>query len=115
MADITPDRTATGDKDTVTWETLTSSNAAGSAYEPGRTRAAIAAVQFTGTFDSATAVLQGSNDGSTWVTLNDTLGTAISFTAAGYAEVSTALAYIRPSTSGGSGSQDIDCILVARG
>ena len=115
MADIEYTYTTRGGIDTVTWETLTSSDAAGASWPQPGTSAAIAAVQFTGTFDSATAILQGSNDGSTWVTLNDTLGTAISFTAAGYAEVSTALAYIRPSTSGGSGSQDIDCILVARG
>lgn len=115
MADVAFTASYLGSRDEITWETLTSSNAAGSAYEPERTRAAIAAVQFTGTFDSATAVLQGSNDGTNWVTLNDTLGSAISFTSAGYAELSTALAYIRPSTSGGSGSQDIDCVLVARG
>lgn len=115
MADITSTRAFGGDRDVITWATLTSTNAAGSAYEPERTRGAIAAVHFTGTFDSATAVLQGSNDGTNWLTLNDPNGTAVSFTAAGYAEVSTALAYIRPSTSGGGGSQDIDCILVARG
>lgn len=115
MADITLTRAPQGDKDTITWATLTSANAAGSAYEPERTRAAIAAVQFTGTFGGATAVLQGSNDGTNWVTLSDTLGTSISFTAAGYAELGTAMAYIRPSTSGGDGTQDIDCILVARG
>lgn len=115
MADVTLTRAPQGDKDTITWATLTSTDAAGSAYEPDRTRAAIAAVQFTGTFDSATAVLQGSNNGTNWVTLSDTLGSAISFTAAGYAELSTAVAYIRPSTSGGGGSQDIDCVLVARG
>lgn len=115
MADVTLTRAATGDRDVITWETLTSSNAAGSAYESGRTRAAIASVQFTGTFDSATAVLQGSNDGSTWVTLKDLSGTDISVTAAGAAEFSTAMLYIRPSTSGGGGSQDIDCIVVARG
>lgn len=103
------------DRDTIQWIGLTSTDSDGASYQPEDTRAAIAAVQFTGTFDSATAVLQGSNDGSTWVTLNDTLGAAVSFTSAGYAEVSTAMEFIRPSTSGGGGSQDIDCILVARG
>lgn len=115
MADIDFTAQYLGSRDVITWATLTSTNAAGTEYEPERTRGAIAAVQVTGTPDSATLVLQGSNDGTTWVTLKDTLGTAISFTAAGYAEVSTAMAYIRPSTSGGGGSQDLDCILVARG
>lgn len=115
MADITHTRAANGSRDLITWATLTGSNVAGNGYEPDRTRAVLSAVHFTGTFDSATAVLQGGNDGSNWVTLKDTSGTPISLTAAGYAEVSTAMAYIRPSTSGGGGSQDIDCILVARG
>lgn len=116
MADISLTRSALGDKDTITWATLTNANTDGTAYQPQRTRGAIAAVQFTGTFDSATAVLQGSNDGTNWITLSDPQdGTAISVTAAGAAEVSTAMAYIRPSTSGGGASQDIDCILVARG
>lgn len=59
-------------------------------------------VQVTGTFGSATVVLQGSNDGTNWVTLKDTSGTAISLTAAGASEFSTGMAYIRPSISGGS-------------
>lgn len=115
MADVAPDVIHLGGCDSITWEPLTNVNTAGKAYEPELTRAAIAAVQFTGPFDGAAAVLQGSNDGSTWVTLKDTLGSEVSFTAAGYAEISTAMAYIRPSTSGGGASQDIDCILVARG
>lgn len=116
MADIIRTVDRAGDKDVVTWESLTDSDAAGTYYKPGRARAAIAAVQFTGTFDSATAVLEGSNDGTSYVTLrNSQDGTAVSFTAAGYAEISTAMQFIRPSTSGGGASQDIDCILVARG
>lgn len=115
MADIAFTASYLGSRDVITWATLTSSNAAGTAYQQEGTRAAIGTVQFTGTFDSATAVLQGSNDGTNYVTLKDSLGSDVSFTAAGYAEISTAFAYIRPSTSGGGGSQDIDCILVARG
>jgi len=115
MADITATEVRGNDGYTVTWATLTSSNAAGVVWNPVKQEAAFATVTFTGTFDSATAVLQGSNDGSNYVTLKDTSDTAISMAAAGYAEVSTAMMYLRPSTSGGSGSQDIDCIIVARG
>lgn len=116
MADITPTEARLFDDNyTVTWETLTSSNTAGASWDPKKTEASIATAQFTGTFDSATAVLQGSNDGTNWVTLKDMGASNVSFTSAGYAEISTAFAYIRPSTSGGGGSQDIDCILVARG
>lgn len=115
MADVTPDREYAGDKDKQTWLALTSSNSAGEVYEPGGTRAGFATVQFTGTFDGATAVLQGSHDSTTWFTLKDVNGSDVSFTAAGGAEISTAISNIRPSTSGGGGSQDIDCILEARG
>ena len=115
MADVAFASDTVGNAPRITWETLTSTNAAGTAFLQAGTSMAIAAVQFTGTFGGATAVLQGSNDGTNWVTLSDLLGTAISFTAAGYAELGTAMAYIRPSTSGGDGTQDIDCILVARG
>ena len=116
MADITLTRTTNGDRDLVTWETLTSANAAGTVYESDGLRMAVATFQAFGTFDGATLVLQGSNDGTNWVTIVDSSTTSpISLTAAGYAEISTAFAYIRPSTSGGGGSQDIDCILVARG
>lgn len=115
MADIAPTIASVGDRDVVTWTTLTSSNTAGKDYEPMRTRTIAATVQATGTFDSATLVLEGSNDGSNYETLRDTFGSDISLTSAGFAEISTGFLYLRPSTSGGSGSQDIDCILVARG
>ena len=83
MADI--QYTKTGPSillDKITWETLTSANAAGTAYGPSGTRAAVATLQAFGTFDSATLVLQGSNDGTNWETLSDTNGTAISLAAA---------------------------------
>jgi hypothetical protein len=115
MADIQPTAVSRGDRDVITWEALSSTDSDGAAYEPERWRAGFATVQATGTFDSATLVLQGSNDGTNWVTLADTSGTNISLTAAGYAEFATAFLFIRPSTSGGSGSQDIDVIVCARG
>lgn len=115
MADVATAIVYAGDIDVVTWETLTSSNAAGVAYEPNTLRGIAATVQVFGTFDSATVIMQGSNNGTTWTALSNPLGTAISLTAAGYAEISTAFRFLRPSTSGGSGSQDVDVILVARG
>ena len=53
--------------------------------------------------DSATVVLQGSNDGITYATLKDPSGANLSFTAAGYAEFSSGAAFIKPSISGGTG------------
>jgi hypothetical protein len=72
-------------------------------------------VQFSGTWDSATAVLQGSNDGATWFTLKDPGGNAISLTADGLRQILENTRYIRPSTSGGGGSADIDCRVIERG
>jgi len=65
-------------------------------------------VQMTGTWGSATAVMQGSNDGSNWVALKDAQGNDVSLTAdGGFDAVVTGWEYVRPSLSGGS-SDDID-------
>jgi gamma-glutamyltranspeptidase len=60
------------------------------------------AVQFTGTFGSATVKLQVSNDNTTFIDLKDTAGNAISVTAAGFREFSTAGLFVRPAISGGT-------------
>jgi len=112
---ITVSLSTLGDKDVATWTALDSTDSDGTAYEPSRTRPLAGTIQATGTFDSATVVLQGSNDGTNWEDLKDALGANISLTAAGYAEFSTAFLYLRPSTSGGGASQDIDVIICARG
>ena len=61
-------------------------------------------VQVSGTFGSATAVLQGSNDGTNWSTLNAWIGTNTSFTAAGIRKVTENPGYIRAVSSGGTSS-----------
>jgi len=71
-------------------------------------------VQVTGTFGSATIVLQVSNDGTNWTTLSDSTGAAISLTAAGMREFSTAALFLRPSSSGGTGD-NVDVTVVLRG
>lgn len=65
-------------------------------------------MQVSGAPDSATAVIQGSNDGTNFFTLNDLQGSALSFTAAGLKGIAEAVRYIRPSTSGGGSSQSLD-------
>lgn len=72
-------------------------------------------VQFTGTFDSATIVLQGSNDGSNWVTLQDLEGAAISMTSAGLVSIMEDTRYIRPSVSGGGGSTSLTATVLIAG
>ena len=73
-------------------------------------------VQFVGTFSTTTVVLQGSNDGSAWATLNDPLGTAISATATGSLfQVLESPRYIRPIITVEGTTPDIDCYLVIKG
>ena len=71
-------------------------------------------VQVTGTFGGATITLQGSNDGTNFVTLKDSAGTAISFTAAGMAEFSTAALYLKPTSSGGT-ADNVTVTVILRG
>lgn len=96
----------------VLWTPLTSANAAGSAYE--HSGASDRSVQFVGTFDSATLVLQGSNDGTNWVTLTDPQGNAISKTSAGLEQIEEITRYVRPSSSGGGGSQSVSVYLLTK-
>lgn len=71
-------------------------------------------VQVTGTFGGATIALQVSNDGTNFVTLKDSAGTDITFTAAGMAEFSTAALYVKPTSSGGT-SDNVTVTVVLRG
>lgn len=61
--------------------------------------------QMIGTFGGATVKLQGSNDGTNWFDLTKRGGTsALSVTAAGGGSANENPAYIRPITSGGTGT-----------
>jgi hypothetical protein len=71
-------------------------------------------VQVTGTFGSATITLQASNDGTNYVTLKDSAGTAISLTAAGMAEFSTAALYLKPTSTGGT-ADNVTVTVILRG
>lgn len=78
-------------------------------------QAAVAgAVQFGGTFGGATVKLQVSNDNATYFDMKDLLGNAITATAAGYFEFTTAGVYLRPAISGGTGDA-VDVTLCLRG
>lgn len=73
-------------------------------------------VDMTGTFDSCTAVWEGSNGGTTYGTLNQVAsGAAISKSAAaGPMQVLELPRYSRPRSSGGSGLQSVIVSCVAR-
>lgn len=92
----------------ISWEAL--GNADDGAGYPLPFAADITA-QFIGTFGGATVKLQGSNDGTNWFDLTKRGGTsALSVTAAGGGLANENPAYIRPITSGGTGT-DIDVIV----
>jgi hypothetical protein len=60
-------------------------------------------VQVAGTFGSATAILEGSNDGTNFSGLRSPDSVAISLTATGLKQVLENTRYVRPSMSGGTG------------
>lgn len=102
------------------WETLTN----GDTGSVQQVRGSQLTVTATGTFNSQTVTLQGSNDNSVWFSLTragdadlfadaDGLG-VVSFAAAGGAKIHESPRYIRPSFSGSSGG-DVDVILIDRG
>lgn len=70
-------------------------------------------VQVFGTFGGGTILIEGSNDGgTTWVTLTDPQGNALSFTAAGVEKVQENTQLIRPRASVGVTS--ISVVLVSQ-
>lgn len=76
--------------------------------------AADRSVQISGTFNSATVVMQGSNDGTNWFSLTDPQGNAISKTSASIEQIEELTRYIRPSSSGGS-SSSTNVLLLLKG
>ena len=95
---------------TLIWETVTCGDT-GEALEIGDY--VDNTVTVTGTFNSQTLTMQGSNDGTNWFTLTDNNGLDIALTAAGGKVIAEAPRYIRPSFSGSSGG-DVDVIVQLR-
>lgn len=71
-------------------------------------------VQIGGTFDSATVVIQGSLDGTTYFTLSDLAGSAISKTSAALEGIQEHVVWIKPATSGGGVNSAVDVVLVLK-
>jgi len=98
-----------GDSQVITWQALGNAD----------TGAPLKLTQFpdktltlTGTHGGATSVLEGSNDGATYGTLNDASATALSLTSnAGPLTILENPVFVRPATSGGTGT-NLDFILV---
>lgn len=73
-------------------------------------------VQFTGTFGvGGTAEIQGSNNGTDWVPLDDAQGTAISLTDESIVGIGPLCRYIRPLVTAGDGATALVCTLLVGG
>lgn len=115
MATVTPtvtDISGNGKVLMITWA-LTSVNADGAPAQWAEF--ADRTVTFTGTWGGATAALEGSNDGTTWLPIADGQGTAITATAN---KVETAIEltrFVRPNlTTAGSGAAVSATLLMRR-
>ena len=96
------------------WETLAQGDDGGVLDANGGSVAfADKTVQITGTFGGATIVIEGSNDGTNFGTLNDNTGASLSFTAAaGPVLIAENPLAIRPTVSGGDCTTDLDVTIV---
>lgn len=74
----------------------------GVAYEFGQFRDR--SVQVDGTFNGATCVIEGSNDGLTYTTLRNPFGDPLAFTTGGVQAVLEPVRFIRPRALGGAGA-----------
>ena len=119
MATVTPTQTlpapggsaASSSYQLTIWTPIGDSDTCTAVAVPGYTEHS---VQVTGTFSSATVIIQGSNNNTDFVTLLDTAGNAISMTATGLKAIAHAPLYIRPSSSGGSSSATVVTLVSRR-
>lgn len=94
------------------WDLVHSDTVGAAAEFPDQTDAV---VTITGTFDSATVTIEGSNDGTTFVILTDPQGNIISKTSAAIEQITEVPRYIRPSMSGGVASEAVRVMIKATG
>lgn len=97
----------------VTWGPLTTTNVDGSPV--GFMGSADKSIQVTGTWGAGgTLVFQGSNDGTTWFTLNDLQTVALSKTANFLEGVAESTLYVRPLVTAGDGTTSLTAVMVVR-
>lgn len=96
----------------VTW-TLGDADTGAAVESPGSN---LRSVQVTGTFGSSTVTIQGSNDGTNYVTLKDSGGTTMTFTSASTTirNVLEVSRFIRAISSGGTAAATVVSLLMIR-
>lgn len=105
---VTKSHTFSGESFAIQWTPVTAADTCDVIEVPAGAKVS---VQVAGTFDSATVVLQGSNDGTNYVGLTDPQGNAISKAAAAIEAVEEPVRYIKATHSGGGGSQSLKITL----
>jgi len=114
MAIVKPTINTLSDRNVVlvTWTNLANGDTGDPVSYP---RHADKSAQVAGTFGAGGAVqIQGSNDSSNYVQLNDNGGTAISITAAGIKGVSENTRLVRPAVTAGDGSTLLTITMLLR-
>lgn len=97
-----------------TWANLVLADATGAVLNRQVASFADRSVQITGTFDGATVIFEGSNDGTNFRTLTDPQGNDISKTAAALEQITELVLNVRPRVTGAGALTDITVILLAR-
>jgi len=96
----------------VAWENIPNGDSGSPIEMPG---SSVRSVQVGGTFGAGgTVVIEGSNDGTNYVTLTDPQGNALSKGAAALESVQEVTRYIRPRVTAGDGTTAIDVYLLLR-
>lgn len=119
MATIAPtysEQVGSGDGSTklLTWTSLVAASLVGAPFEAPE-YADISVQIVANTVGGATCVIEGSNDGTNYGTLNNAQGTALSVSATtAPKQIIERPRYIRPRISGGGGTEDWTITLIAR-
>lgn len=94
------------------WPSFTTAETNGTAVQLSRW--VTKSVQVSGAFGATPAVVQimGSNDGSVWTLLKDSLGNDLSFNAAGIADIAANTRYIRPFKQTDDASLDVAITII---
>lgn len=97
----------------ITFETMTTTNTTTAVIDWAEY--ADRSVQVAGTFGAGgTLLIEGSNDGTNWATLNNVQGTALSITAAGIKQVAEVTTQVRARVSAGDGTTSLNVAFLLR-